>query len=523
MAPLPGLARARALAEAGRLAEAEALCHAALAQDLGSVEAWVLLASLALRRGDPLGAESAARRACAVAPRAAEAAATLILVLKEVGKIREAEREVEAASTPGSRPPSELADLGERLRQRGALAEAGTLLERALAAEPALPAAWNALGLLRQMQANDTAAVACFRRALEIAPNFVPCLTNLGSLEFGRGNFAAALESHDRALAVAPDYAIGHWNRALVLLTVGEYARAWADYEWRWRIPELLRSAEVRIHERRWHGEDPAGKVVLLQSEQGVGDTIQFSRYAPLIAARGARVVLAVQPSVVSLLRYLRGLEQVVAIDGPLPPFDLQATLPDLPGICGTLLETIPGPQGYLEPDPAQAERWKRRLAGERRPKIGLVWAGNPRHRDDRNRSLPTEALESLIAHPGIAWFSLQMGARARDLSGIAAGEVVDLTGDLRDFSETAAALAALDLLISVDTAPIHLAGALGLPGWLLLPERSDWRWLRGREDTPWYRSLRLFRQREQGNWPEVIGRVRGALESPELHRNKSN
>ncbi|HVM77903.1 MAG TPA: tetratricopeptide repeat protein [Stellaceae bacterium] len=522
MAAQPGLAQARALAEAGRLAEAEALCHAALAQDLGSVEAWMLLASLALRRGDPLGAESAARRASALAPRAAETAANLILILRELGKTREAGQELETASAPGARSAPEVAELGEKLRQRGALAEAELLLERALAAAPAIPAGWNSLGLLRQMQGNDAAAAACYRRALDVAPNFVPSLTNLGSLEFGRGNFAAALEHHDRALAVAPDYAIGHWNRALVLLTMGDYARAWADYEWRWRIPELLRSAEVRIQERRWRGEDPAGKVLLLQSEQGVGDTIQFVRYAPAIAARGARVVLAVQPSVVSLLRQLRGLEQVAAIDAPLPPFDMQATLPDLPGICRTLLETIPAPQGYLVPDPALAERWKRQLADERRPKVGLVWAGNPRHRDDRNRSLPAEILKSLVAHPGIAWFSLQMGARARDLAGLGAGEVVDLTRDLTDFSETAAALGALDLLISVDTAPIHLAGALGLPGWLLLPEKSDWRWLRGREDTPWYSSLRLFRQSEQGNWTQVIARVREALDARLASSRKS-
>jgi tetratricopeptide (TPR) repeat protein len=513
MAVHADLAQARALDGAGRLAEAEAICHAALAQNLGNVEAWLLLASLALRRGDALSAEAAARRACALQPRATEAAAALILTLKQLGKTAEAERELRAATAPGQRPPSELAELGEKLRQRGALSEAAAVLERALEADPSLAAAWNALALTRQAQAGDAAAEACFRRALEIAPNFVPALTNLGSLEFGRGAFSAAIELYDRALAAAPGYAIAHWNRALVLLSTGDYARAWADYEWRWRIPELLRNAEIRVHERRWHGEDPAGKTLLLQSEQGIGDTIQFARYAPVIAARGARVILGVQPSVVSLLRQLPGAERVVAINEPLPPFDLQATLPDLPGICGTLLETIPQPQGYLRADPALTERWKRRLAGEARPKIGLVWAGNPRHRDDRNRSLPVPALERLLAHPGVAWFSLQLGARAGDLAAIDAG-VVDLGPELPDFSATAAALSALDLLICVDTAPIHLAGALGVPAWLLLPERADWRWLRDREDTPWYASLRLFRQREQGEWLPVIERLASALDA---------
>lgn len=513
MAVHADLAQARALDGAGRLAEAEAICHAALAQNLGNLEAWLLLASLALRRGDALSAEAAARRACALQPRATDAAAALILTLKQLGKTAEVELELRAAAAPGARPPNELAELGEKLRQRGALSEAAAALEGALAANPSLAPAWNALALTRQAQAGDAAAEACFRRALEIAPNFVPALTNLGSLEFGRGAFAAAIELYDRALAVAPDYAIAHWNRALVFLSTGDYARAWADYDWRWRIPELLRNAEVRVHERRWHGEDPAGKTLLLQSEQGIGDTIQFSRFAPMIAARGARVVLGVQPTVVSLLRQLPGVEQVVAINEPLPPFDLQATLPDLPGICGTVLETIPRPEGYLRADAVLTERWKQRFAGERRPKVGLVWAGNPRHRDDRNRSLPAPILQRLLAHPGIAWFSLQFGARARDIAAIDAA-VVDLAGDLRDFSETAAALNALDLLISVDTAPIHLAGALGVPGWLLLPELADWRWLRGREDTPWYASVRLFRQREQGEWLPVIERLTNTLDA---------
>jgi len=510
MAALPGLAQARALAEAGKLAEAEALCHGALAQDLNAIEAWLLLASIALRRGDALGAEAAARRASVLAPRASETASTLILVLREAGKPQEARHALEAFAQQPGRKPAELGELGEKLRQSGAREEAESLLERALAAEPRLPAAWNSLGLLRQSQAKDDAAEACFHRALELVPNFVPALANLGSLAFGRGDLSAALGYQDRVLAVAPDYTIGHWNRALTLLTMGDYAPAWRDYEWRWRIPELLRNAEVRIHDRRWRGEDPSGKVLLLQSEQGLGDTIQFARYVPSIAERGARVVLAVQPSLVSLLRQLPRVEQVVAVDRPLPPFDLQATLADLPGICGTRLETVPMPEGYLEPDPALCERWRQRLAGERRPKVGLVWAGNPRHRDDRNRSLPAEILASLVAHPGVAWYSMQMGPRARELP---AGAAVELGAELTDFSETAAALAALDLLICVDTAPIHLAGALGRPAWLLLPEKADWRWLLRREDSPWYKSLRLFRQNRQGEWPPVVERLAKALE----------
>ena len=511
----PDLAHAHALLGAGRAAEAEPLCHAVLARNIGDAGAWLLLGLIALQTGNLLYAEAAVRRSLALRPERADAVTALIAILKRAGRHAEAEATLRAAAPKqGPRSIQGQVELAEMQRERGAIAEAEATLLQALAADGASAEAWHALGLLRQAQGETAAAEGSFKRALELQPSFVAAWINYGSLKAGLERFAEAVPLYGRALALAPDHAAAHWNRALALLTIGDYPAAWRDYDWRWHIPELVASAEVKPLDRRWRGEPVSGKTVLLRSEQGVGDTIQLARYAPLVARQGARVILAVQPTTVSLLAQLPGIERVMSVADPLPAYDLQATLPDLPGLFGTSLATIPDQRGYLRPDPARAAHWKERLAGEPRTKVGLIWAGNPRHREDRFRSIALKTMEPLLRRDDVAWFSLQVGARAADLGTLAPPvRVTDLAAELTDFSETAAALAALDLLISVDTAPAHLAGALGRPAWLLITRQADWRWMREREDTPWYASLRLFRQERQGDWGPVIARVAAALD----------
>jgi tetratricopeptide (TPR) repeat protein len=511
----PDLAQAQALLAAGRPAEAEALCHAVLARNTGDAATWLLLGVIALQTGNPLYAEAAVRRSLSLRPESADAVTALVAILRRTGRHAEAEAALRAAAPkPGPHSTRAQVELAEMQRERGALAEAEATLRQALAGDGASAEAWHALGLLRQAQGETVAAEASFKRTLELAPTFVAAWINYGSLKAGLERFGEAVPLYDRALSLAPDHAAAHWNRALALLTLGDYPAAWRDYDWRWRIPELVESAEVKVLERRWRGEPVARKAVLLQSEQGIGDTIQLARYAPLVARQGARVILAVQPMVVTLLAQLPNLERVMSVADTLPPFDLQASLPDLPGLFGTSLATIPDAKGYLRPDPACAARWSARLGSERRPKIGLIWAGNPRHRDDRYRSIALAALEPLLGRDDVAWFSLQVGERAKELAAAAPRlRMVDLSADLSDFSETAAALSQLDLLITVDTAAAHLAGALGRPTWLLIARQADWRWMRDREDSPWYASLRLFRQQRQGDWSPVIARVMAALD----------
>ncbi|HXQ47407.1 MAG TPA: tetratricopeptide repeat protein, partial [Caulobacteraceae bacterium] len=414
----PELAQAQALLRAGGAAEAEALCHAALARNTGDASAWLLLGVIALQGGNLLYAEAVVRRALSLRPESEEAVSALVAILKRAG--RHAEVEVvlrSAAPKQAGRGIHAQLELAELQRERGAFAEAEATLRQALSTDGSSADAWHALGLLRSAQGETAAAEASFRRALELQPNFVAALINLGSLKAGLERFAEAIPFYDRALALAPEHAVGHWNRALALLTLGDYVAAWRDYDWRWRVPELVQSAEVKVLERRWRGEPAAGRIVLLHSEQGIGDTIQLARYAPLVARQGARVVLAVQPAVVSLLAQLKGLDRVMSVTNPLPPYDLQASLPDLPGLFGTSLETIPDPRGYLRADPARAARWRERLGAEGRRKIGLIWAGNPRHRDDRFRSIALEALEPLLRRDDVAWFSLQVGERAKELA----------------------------------------------------------------------------------------------------------
>jgi tetratricopeptide (TPR) repeat protein len=501
---------------AGRSIEAQALCHAALARNAHDPGAWLVLGLAAAQSSDLLLGEAAIRRSLALSPDHPDAAGALAAILMRTDRWAEAESVLgsTARRQPGPRSAQLLVELAEIQRGRGAYSQAEMTLRQALAMNGSSAHAWHGLGLLRQDQGETAAAEAGFMRALELKPDFVTALINLGSLKAGLERFEESLPFYDRALALAPNNAIGHWNRALALLTLGDYLAAWRDYDWRWQIPELVKSAEVKVLERRWRGEAVAGKTVLLRSEQGVGDTIQLARYAPMVGRQGARVVLAVQPSVVSLLAQLPGLDRVLSVADPLPGYDLQASLPDLPGIFGTSLATIPEPQGYLAPDEARAAAWKVRLAAEPRRKVGLIWAGNPRHRDDRNRSIALGLLEPLVRRDHVAWFSLQVGERSADLAALPPMvRITDLARELTDFSETAAVLATLDLLITVDTAPAHLGGALGRPTWLLLARQADWRWMRRREDTPWYKSLRLFRQEQQGDWGPVIARVAGALD----------
>jgi hypothetical protein len=263
-----------------------------------------------------------------------------------------------------------------------------------------------------------------------------------------------------------------------------------------------------------WQGESFAGRRLLLFSEQGIGDALQFIRYLPRVAARGGEIVLQVQPSLVSLLKSLQGVT-VIARGEPLPPLDLQLPLMDLPHVFGTTLDSIPADVPYLHAETTRIETWRRDFRDVAALKVGVVWAGSATHKGDRYRSLAAEAVLPRLVMPGVQLYSLQKEPRPSDapvLAGLGS-DVIDLAPRLGDFADTAAAMAVLDLVISVDTSVVHLAGAMGRPCWVLLPYAQDWRWLRDREDSPWYPSLRLFRQQKPQAWDRVLTRVAAALE----------
>lgn len=405
-----------------------------------------------------------------------------------------------------------LNNLGNVLLRRGQAEAAEACYRQALGARPGSALACNNLGSALRARGLLDEAAAAYRSALEARPQYPSALSNLGRVLHEMGRYEDALACFDRALVADPESAEAHANRATVLLQLGRFAEGWEDYEWRWRTAGF--TTPRRDFDRpAWDGAALGGRTILLHAEQGLGSAIQFVRYAALVAARGGRIVLECQKPLARLFSTLQSqpapaVAKLVPKGGALPPFDVHAPLMSLPRLLGTRLETIPATIPYLFAEDALAARWRERLAQHRGTKVGLVWAGNPHHHNDRNRSMPAAALAPLAAMAGVTAFSLQVGGAAADVAALPAGSVIDLSSDIQDFAETAAVIAQLDIVVSVDTAVAHLAGALGRPVWMLVPYVSEWRWLTEREDTPWYPTMHLFRQRAPNDWAEAVGRI---------------
>jgi tetratricopeptide (TPR) repeat protein len=388
---------------------------------------------------------------------------------------------------------------------RGAQALAGS--EEALALSPGHLAALNVHGLALAALGRHEEAVAAFDAIIAIAPDAAHAYNNRGSAEAALNRFAAARASFRIATEIKGDLAPAHAGEAMANLTLGEFAAGWAKYEWRSQKPPDLAA-------QRWSGAEPIdGKTLLIYPEQGYGDTLQCVRYAALAAARGARVVAQVEPPLKSLLAGVAGLASVVAEGEALPRHDLRCAMLSLPAAFATTIDTIPAAVPYVV---APAERigfWKARLPASDKRRVGIVFAGNPKHRNDRNRSISFARLAPLIAVEGIAWVSLQTGLGEADRTALAAHpQLIHLGDELRDFADTAAVIDGLDLVITADTATAHLAGAMGKPVWIMLPFSPDWRWLLGRRDSPWYPTARLFRQPAPGDWESVVAQVKSEL-----------
>lgn len=396
---------------------------------------------------------------------------------------------------PGS-PPDIVAAIDAH--RAGRLSDAERIYRAVIADHPAHADAHNLLGSVALELGRLPLALSAIARAIRMSGR-AEYWSNLGLTYQAAGRIQQAALAFSNAIALNPDHVGARWNMSLLLLLMGDYAAGWREYEWRWRRPATpLRQCP----EARWDGRPLDGAAILLHAEQGFGDTIQFLRYVPLVAAQGGRVILEVQPELRSLVQGLDGVASVHGRGDPLPPFDVECPLMSLPLAFGTLLDRVPGAVPYLRPDPAMAARWGERLGDGPGPKVGLVWAGNPLFRGDRSRSPGLRALQPLLDLPDIRFFGLQMGAGRRDLppAGGPSG-FVDLGPEIHDFADTAAIMANLDLVVSSCTAPAHLAGSLGVPVWVALPFAPDWRWLLERADSPWYPTARLFRQPAPGDW----------------------
>lgn len=402
--------------------------------------------------------------------------------------------------------------LGVLAMQRGDLAQAVELMERALGMRQDVADFHANLGLCHRRRGEIGLAVQCHRRAAALAPRDPAVRSNLAVALQEDGRIDEAIAEFGHALALDPGNAEAHYNRGLALLASGDYARGWEEYEWRLRCREFADRNLVVPGLVPWRGEPLAGRTLFVRVEQGHGDTFQFLRFLPALADRAAKVVMEAAGELAELARTVDPRIAIVE-PGAIPPaLDCYVNLLSVPRWLGVVLDALPNPPPYLAADEGKVRQWRERLAGAPGRAVGLVWAGNPRHHNDRNRSCPLQALAPLLEVEGQRWFSLQLGPRARELAELGDARLVDLGPHLKSYADTAAVVSALDLLVCVDTSVAHLAGALARPAWVLLPHASDWRWLLGRKDSPWYPSLRLFRQPGAGDWQAVVAEVREAL-----------
>lgn len=405
-------------------------------------------------------------------------------------------------------------NLGVALQKKGLTEKAIVYYEVAIGINQNFVEAHHNLGVAYNEQGLFDEAVICFQRTVQLKPDHAGAYYNLGNTFVAKGQFHEALQSYQKAIDILPDFADAHWGIALLQLRLGNFEDGLKGYEWRWKLKDIM--AERNLPQPLWDGSDIRGKTVLLHAEQGLGDTIQFIRYAPLVSMKGARVIIECQKELASLLKNVRGVEHVLAQDEALPEFDTHCPLLSLPFLLKTTLESIPDEVPYIRADTSLVEKWRRKLSAEGSPrKIGLAWSGDLRLKYGQERSCPLEKFSPLGKIENLIFYSLQKGGPSRQVFTPPEGlSIIDYAIEMNDFSETAALIENLDLVISVDTAVAHLAGALGKPVWVLLPFVADWRWMLHRDDSPWYPTMKLFRQPFRGEWEPVIAAMADELRS---------
>jgi tetratricopeptide (TPR) repeat protein len=405
--------------------------------------------------------------------------------------------------------------LGMALHDQERHAEAIEAFQRTVALDPAMAVAWQNFGKTLGRLRRFDEAIACFDRAIALSPGYLNAYKNKARAVFFKGDLAATHQLYELLLRLDPTDVETHMSLGMLRLQQGDAAGGWPDYEWRWKSKD---GALPPLTQPLWRGESLAGKSILLTPEQGLGDSIQFIRYAAVLKERyDCRVLFHCPRSLVQLLSSCPGVDQLIEGGTPAPASDYFAPLVHVPAMLDQAPQDFPGNVPYLTPDSALVAAWRERLAGYFGLKVGLAWRGSPKHPADRMRSIPLAEFAPLAVVPGVQLFSLQKGAGSEELPPLAERlRIIDIGRQLDEktgaFVETAAVLKNLDLLIACDTAIVHVAGALGVPVWLALGNVPDWRWLLARDDTPAYPSFRLFRQATFGDWPGVFRRMAGAL-----------
>ena len=407
-------------------------------------------------------------------------------------------------------------NLGVILIHKGRLDDGLAEFRRLVTLMPDFAEGHNNLGNCLRLKGQTDEALDAFRKAIELKPDYADAYNNLGVLLRDLGQFDEAIAAFCRAISLGNDFPEAHHNLGITLLLKGELKRGWEEYEWRRRYKHF-KSALHKFPQPLWDGSELQGRTLLLYTEQGLGDALQFVRYAPLAAQRGGKIIIGCHPELLRILSIMPGGWPIASLSEPLPAFDLQCPLLNLPAIFSTTLESIPHTVPYLNADAQNIEKWRLRLHEKLRAlkaaRVGLVWAPRPTRDNDRSRSINLSSLAPIGRVRDIVIVSLQKGTAAAEAKTPPLGwKFFDFSAELNDLADTAALIANLDLVITVDTAVAHLAGAMGKPVWTLLEFVPDWRWLLERQDSPWYPTMRLFRQRARGDWQSVIQDVVGAL-----------
>jgi len=525
---------------AGRLPEAEALYYQILQADPNQHDALHLLGVIAHQVGKHEIAVDLIGKALAIKPDHAEAHHNLGNALTGLGRNEAAATSYRQATVIKPDYATAHYALGNALRGLGRATAAIDSYTKALAIKPDLAEAYHNLGLTLHDLGKFAEAAASFRAALKIKPDFaearynlgnafkqqgmledavaaynetltinpdsVDALYNLGNTLQALGEIDAAIAAYDKALTINPEHVDGRYNLGLAQLLMGDFKNGFENYKLRWQTPQLSRYRRP-YRQPLWNGQDLIGQTLFLYPEQGLGDFIQFSRYVSLAAQQATRVIVEVPTALACLYPSLPGADVVIETGQSPGDFDVHFPLLDLPGLFTANPQGIPASQNYLAANADLMEKWRNRLAAHKGFRVGLIWAGRPGHSNDKNRSIDPALLAPLLEIDGVTLFSLQV-ERDGEAAKIFGPRVIDLAADLTTFAETAAVMSNLDLIISIDSSPTHLAAALGRPVWTLLPYLPDWRWGLNRDDSPWYPSMRLFRQQKRGDWQAVIKRL---------------